>query len=163
MTDDSKEDGAQSPSHRSPLFFDRFHAVRGVPLSDAIATGTVGPSAGCQGADANRDRPRPGRENSVASLPRCRHSIIANFWTAGGRPLFQRGLGAWLRETVPDWRTGAVACWEDLGVLLELVDWPSSKASMTSPPSSGRGLSLKALEQQRIIADFQTACGRVLS
>ena len=51
---------------------------------------------------------------------------------------------------------------EDGGALLELVDWPSPMVSVVLPPSSGHGPPPKALEQQRIIANVQTASGRVL-
>lgn len=51
---------------------------------------------------------------------------------------------------------------EDLGTSLELVDWSSSTVSMALPLSSGRGPPSKALEQQRIITDVQSASGRML-
>ena len=51
---------------------------------------------------------------------------------------------------------------EDLGALLESVDLLRSTASMATLPSSGYGLTPKALAQQRIFINFQTARGRVL-
>ena len=79
-TDGSKEDG--------PSFFDRFRAAHGVPVSDTIAAGTVGPRTGGLGADADRNRPRPGRGNFITSFLCLHPSIAANLWTASGCLMF---------------------------------------------------------------------------